>query len=271
MAISAVNEVHPDGDTLFILRHSDAPFATGEFEERWSNALPGYQTEASKRNEDPVVTRRHETVEEYSSLVQANSQSSHLRFRLSSALLIDTSSYFKKSLSEKWNTPDPESGYKWTLEGKDWDGEAFLLLMNILHNKVRAVPRDIGPEMFAKVAVLVDYYGCHEVFELWADVWISSSDIESVKPCYSRQLLFQLTISWVFRKRKIFRHVTDVAVRTSRGPIHTLGLPIPNAVVDAIERERIVSIRILIQGIKKYWEELNCHGVGFSDRPKAPA
>src|SRR5688572_10730518 len=112
MAISAVNEIHPDADTLFILRHAGAPFATGEFEEPWPNALPNHQTETSKSNEASAVTKRNETVEGHSSLVQANPQSSQLRFGLSSALLIDTSSYFKRSLSKEWSTPDPESGYK---------------------------------------------------------------------------------------------------------------------------------------------------------------
>lgn len=240
MAISAVNEVHADGDTLFILRHSDAPFATGELEEPWPDALPQYQTETSKSYEASVVPKRQETVDEHPSLVQANPQSSHLRFGLSSALLIDTSSYFKKSLSEEWNAPDPESGYKWTLVGKNWDGEAFLLLMNILHNKARLVPREIELEMFAKVAVMVDYYDCHEVVELWADTW-SSLGTTFVKPFYSRDLLFQLTISWVFRQRGMFRDVTKVAIRASRGPIHTLNLPIPELVVG-----RLISILSLV-------------------------
>lgn len=242
MAISAVNEVHPDGDTLFILRRSDAPFATGEFEELWPNALPAYQTEVSKLYEASIVRKRHETVGQHSSLVQANPQPSHLRFGLSSALLIDTSSYFKKSLSEQWNAPDPESGYKWTLVGKDWDGEAFLLLMNILHNKARAVPRNIDLEMFAKIAVLVDYYGCHEVVELWADTW-SSPGGTFVNSYYSRDTLLKLTISWVFRQRETFRNATKVAIRASRGPIQTLDLPIPKLVVGKLSK-----ILSLVQG-----------------------
>ena len=241
MAISAVNEVHSDGDTLFILRHSDAPFAAGDFEEPWPNALPAYQTEASKSYEAAVVPKWHETVKEHSPLVQANSQSAHLQFRLSSALLIHSSSYFKKSLSKEWNTPDPDSGYKWTLEGRDWDGEAFLLLMNILHNKARPVPRKIVLEMFAKIAVLVDYYGCHEVVEPWAERW-SSSNVMRVNPFYSRDLLFQLTISLVFRKKQTLQEVMAVAIRTSRGPIHTLGLPIPKLVVG-----KLSSVSSLIQ------------------------
>ncbi|KAI1052485.1 hypothetical protein LB507_007531 [Fusarium sp. FIESC RH6] len=230
MVISAVNEIHPDGDTLFILHHSDAPFAAGDFEEPWPNTLPSYQTEASKSYEAAVVPKWQEKVKEHPPLVQANSQFAHLRFGLSSALLIHNSSYFKKSLSKEWNTLDPDSGYKWTLEGRDWDGEAFQILMNILHNKTRAVPRKIVLEMFAKIAVLVDYYGCHEVVEPWADRW-SSSDVTFVNPFYSRDLLFQLTISLVFRKSEMLQDVIKVAIGTSRGPIHTLGLPIPKLVV----------------------------------------
>jgi hypothetical protein len=231
MAISELYEVQPGGDTLFILRNSGAC----NFEDEWPNALPEHQTEMSKRRESSIIIRKshsdpHETLTDGSSLAQAKPEPLHMRFRFCSAILTNTSSYFKKSLSGDWEEIEPESGYKWTLTASDWDGEGFLLLMNKLHHKTREVPRTIELEKLAKVAVLVDYYGCHEAVELWAETWISNLHSDMTESFYSKELLLKLTISWVFSDRKKFRSLTEVAIRTSRGPIPTLGLLIPNQI-----------------------------------------
>ncbi|KAI1027744.1 hypothetical protein LB504_011674 [Fusarium proliferatum] len=262
MAISEVHEVQEDGDTLLILRNCGATLARHNTEDEWPNALPNFQTELSIRRESSIISKKshddpYKTLADESSLAQANPESLQMRFRVCSAILIDTSSYFKKSLSGDWKEIEPEPGYKWTLIANGWDGEAFLLLMRILHHKAREVPRAIGLETLAKFAVLVDYYGCHEAVELWAETWISNIDEEMTESFYSRELLLKLTISWVFSDKRRFRSLTEVAIRTSRGPIPTLELPIPYQVVAAIEQSRISSIRILIEGIEKRWDIMN--------------
>ncbi|EXK23330.1 hypothetical protein FOMG_19889 [Fusarium oxysporum f. sp. melonis 26406] len=231
-------------------------------EDEWPNALPEHQTELSKRRESSIIPRKsysdlHETLADDSSLAQAKPEPLHMRFRVSSAILINTSAYFKKSLSGDWKETEPEPGYKWTLTSNNWDSEAFLLLMRILHHKTREDPRTIDLEKLAKIAVLVDYYGCLEAVELWAETWISNLASDMTESFYSRELLLKLTISWVFSDRRNFRSLTEVAIRTSRGPIPTLGLPIPYQVVVAIEQSRVASIRILIEGIQKHWDILN--------------
>ncbi|KAI3567930.1 hypothetical protein IWW34DRAFT_776182 [Fusarium oxysporum f. sp. albedinis] len=262
MSISEVYEVQPDGDTLLILRDSGATFATHNTEDEWPNALPEHQTEMSKRRESSILPRKshsvpHEALADGWSLAQVIPEPLHMRFRLCSATLINTSSYFKKSLSGDWKETEPEPGDKWTLTANDWDGEAFLLLMRILHHKTREVPRAIGLERLAKIAVLVDYYGCHEAVEPWAETWISNIDEEMTESFYSRDLLLKLTIAWVFSDKKRLRSLTNTAIRTSRGPIPTLGLPIPYQVVVAIEQSRVSSIHILIEGIQRHWDILN--------------
>lgn len=234
--MSEVHEVQEGGDTLLILRNPGATFATHNTEDEWLNALPGHQSELSKRYESSIIQKNshsapHETFADDTSLTEDKPEALHMRFRVSSAILINTSAYFKKSLSGDWNETEPEPGYKWTLTANNWDGEAFHLLIRILHHKTREVPRTIGLEKLAKIAVLVDYYGCHEAVELWAETWISNPASDMIECFYSRELLLKLTISWVFSDRRNFRSLTKVAIRTSRGPIPTLGLPIPYQVV----------------------------------------
>ncbi|KAF5577181.1 hypothetical protein FPANT_10573 [Fusarium pseudoanthophilum] len=262
MPVSEVYEVQESGDTLLILCNAGATFATPDTEDEWPNALPEHQTELSRCRESSIIPRKSqressETLTDISSPTEAKPEPLHMRFRVSSAILINTSAYFRKSLSGDWKETAPEPGYKWTLTASDWDAEAFHLLMRILHHKAREVPRTIELETLAKVAVLVDYYGCHEAVDLWAETWISNVDEEMAESFYSRELLLKLTISWVFSDKKRFRSLTEVAIRTSRGPIPTLRLPIPDQVVVAIEQSRVSSIAVLIEGIEKYWDIIN--------------
>lgn len=39
----------------------------------------------------------------------------------------------------------------------------MLILMNIIQGRNRSVPEIINLEMLARLAILVDYYDCHEV------------------------------------------------------------------------------------------------------------
>lgn len=43
---------------------------------------------------------------------------------------------------------------------EDWDGEALLCVLQVLHLHNSQVPRTVSLEMLAKIAVLVDFYKC---------------------------------------------------------------------------------------------------------------
>lgn len=241
MTISEILELHPDGDTFLILRHSGGTSAAEGFEINWPNTIPTYQTEApgSYGPDATSIASQDDESEiggDHLLLTQVEQEPEILRFKLSSAVLVDTSTYFKKALSKNWNKTEPEPGYKWTLEETCWDGEAFLLLMRILHHKTRSVPRQINLNMLAKVAVLVDYYGIHEGVEPWPETWMSNSSLRITESHYSTALLHKIMVSWVFRSRETFRETTAVAIRTSQGPIDTLGLPLPESVVGELSK-----------------------------------
>jgi hypothetical protein len=138
-------------------------------------------------------------------------------------------------MSSKWQEAESEKGFQWTIKATDWDDEAVTILMNILHHGTRVVPRTISLEMLTKIAVLVDYYGCLEAVELWAEIWMA--ELGSVaSEYYSRDLLLRLTVAMVFFDNKLFSTLTKYAIRSSRGPIHTLGLPIPHQIVGELQK-----------------------------------
>lgn len=138
-------------------------------------------------------------------------------------------------MSSKWQEAEAEEGFQWTIKATDWDKKAVTVLMNILHHRTRVVPRTISLEMLAKIAVLVDYYGCHEAVELWAETWVTKLG-SAVSEHYSRDLLLRLTVAIVFSDNKSFSNRTKFAIRKSRGPIHTLGLPIPQQIVGELQQ-----------------------------------
>ena len=57
---------------------------------------------------------------------------------------------------------------------EDWDAEAFLIVMNVLHSHCRQVPKTVSLEMLAKIAVIVDYYKIYEALQIVVSVWIKA-------------------------------------------------------------------------------------------------
>jgi len=84
--------------------------------------------------------------------------------------------------------------------------------------------------MLAKIAVLVDYYECLEVVEIFSRIWIDELK-QTVPGTYSRDTMLWICISWVFRQSDQFHLATIAAAKHCRGPVQTMGLPIPDAVI----------------------------------------
>jgi hypothetical protein len=161
------------------------------------------------------------------------SEPSEIQMRVSSRHLILASPYFKAALDGPWREAASVSAdccrY---IHTDDWDPQAFLILMHIIHGRNRQVPRLVSLELLAKIAVLVDYYECYEVVEVFAALWLQGMKSESQLPIQaSRELVLWLCISWVFGDADVFMSVTSTALQQSREPLATLGLPIPERIV----------------------------------------
>ena len=259
---SSYHELDPDGDVELILRNPDAPFAEWDesshvtdcvqnsLETPTSILTPASKEAARKLNEEDAEKSRPmimvfesldrgkdyeaplkprlpvpEPAREDTKALSPTGADVEVRMRLSSKHLVLASAFFKKMLQGPWK----ESRTR-TLEASDWDAEALLILMNIIHGRHRAVPRSISLEMLAKISVLVDYYQCHEVVELFAACW--TRELSPGLPTeYGRDLTLWLSISWVFSQEPFFNALTKVAIKETTGPFQTLGLPIPQRVV----------------------------------------
>ncbi|GJC82996.1 hypothetical protein ColLi_05834 [Colletotrichum liriopes] len=154
-----------------------------------------------------------------------------IKFLLSSRHLVLASRYFNAKLNGTWKeaTPHPVDR-RYHLEASDWDPDALLILMQVIHGRMRSVPRRIDFEMLAKIAVLVDYYDCHEVIEVFSSIWIDSLKGQLPSGC-NRDLVLWLLISHVFQQDDIFSRITQTAVLEGQGPLPTMDLPIPSIII----------------------------------------
>jgi hypothetical protein len=115
---------------------------------------------------------------------------------------------------------------------KEWDAEAFLILMNVLHLRNRQVPRSVSLEMLTKIAVLVDFYECWEAVDMWGSTWANGIKYsEPVPLTYGRELIMWICVARVFGLVAEFKQATQTAIKQSHESIQISGLPIyPNIV-----------------------------------------
>ncbi|KAL2825235.1 hypothetical protein BJY01DRAFT_241588 [Aspergillus pseudoustus] len=173
--------VDPDGEVNIILSNANAP-------------LPGIDDEALL----PARMR-----EKHSDKVS--------RIQVSAKHLILASPVLKTLLTGGWkeNVTLLEKGSV-EITAESWDLDALLIVLWIIHGKDSLVSRVITLEMFAKIALIVDYYECSEAMGLVYWMWIS----------------------WALRLPEIFKETTSIAMSTSNHPIPHLGFPIPDGVIE---------------------------------------
>lgn len=179
-----------------------------------------------------------------------------VQIRVSSKHLVLASPYFKRNLGSgmlESHILSSQGHVEFRMDIEDL--EAMLIVMNIVHGRTRQVPRHIDLDMLTRVAVLVDYLECHEVIELFSDRWID--DLKGgITTTYSEALIQWLCISLIFRKACQFKAVTHTAIRQTKGPIDTLGLPIRESVVDKINHQRFDALDRLLSALEDLLNDL---------------
>lgn len=174
--------------------------------------------------EDSVIEPSPPPVSTSEEVIHYNVSSRHLRL---------ASPKFESQLSgENWKegVPDENDG-RYHIPAEDWDMEALLILLNVLHHRNRQVPRSVSLEMLAKIAVLIDYYDCAEAAELCTERWVEHLRKTSPIPSsFCRNLMLWMCIAWVLRLPHEFTQTTVVAMSRDDSELPTLGLPITGCV-----------------------------------------
>lgn len=245
----ALWKIDPNGDVLLTLYNPNVPFAVWRPDEKTEDkSLPksesesGPDTASESESEpefepvpDPEPQPEVESALESdlasgpTSPVEKNpcdGSSRVIKYLVSSRHLILASKYFEKLLRGPWM-----EGAEVHLDGcrhvsaEDWDERALLILMQIIHSRNKKVPRVITLEMYAKIAVLVDYYKCHEAVTLWSDIWTAQLRTDLPKRC-DRDLVLWILIASVFQEGQLFKEATGIAVNYCESDLPTMHLPI---------------------------------------------
>lgn len=152
------------------------------------------------------------------------------RMLVSSSHLVLASPVFQAMVEGPYaeGSTDHRGIYRFATNG--WNQEALVIVLDIIHGHHRSVPKLLDLEMLAKVAVIVDYYKCHEIVEVFADRWLKALQ----KHCtdhYSKASMLWLLISWVFSCPEIFERMAGLALKHSTRLILAENVPIPGEIL----------------------------------------
>lgn len=137
-----------------------------------------------------------------------------IRMLVSGKHLVLASSYFEKMFAGPYTEAKTDHSGLRQVTASDWDPEAFNIILTIIHGYHRDVPRSTSVEMLAKLAMIVDYYKCHESIELYADIWLANLE-SKIPTVYGLDCILFMFISCVFMQPDIFQRMTQLALRNS--------------------------------------------------------
>ncbi|RHZ44639.1 hypothetical protein CDV55_100167 [Aspergillus turcosus] len=180
-----------------------------------------------------------------------------VRIRVSSRHLALASPVFQSMFSGNW-TEGYEIRYKGnTVMDMDmWDFDATLIIMNIIHGYAPRVPRRVDLDTLAKIAVIVDYYQCPGVVEVFADIWVDQLKVDMPKT-FGKAVLQWICVAWVFRKQAEFLAATRVALVESPGVVPSYGLPIPYRIIEKLNDCRLQGIREALSAMDRVIDDLS--------------
>ncbi|KAF2026285.1 hypothetical protein EK21DRAFT_103357 [Setomelanomma holmii] len=158
-------------------------------------------------------------------------QVEEVHYRVSSRHLMLASPVFMCALEKDgWSesVPHQDDGL-FHITADDWDPQALLVLLLVLHSRNRKVKRTVSLNRLAKLATLVDYYDCVEACGLFTCVWLNNLEKTTKAPTtYCRDLILWIWISWVFKENEAFKRSTKTAIEVTNETLQTLDLPIPS-------------------------------------------
>ncbi|PNP52618.1 hypothetical protein THARTR1_06783 [Trichoderma harzianum] len=228
-----VYTIDGNGDTVLVLENANRAIGPQKDDPVWENALPDVLVEESHLDEFKVRARASE---------DANSRQ-EIWVLLSSKKLALASPVSRQMEPNNQPAIRPfKFTYKYLFVARQWDEKALEM---------------ISLERLANISVIVDHFQCHQMVKPFADKWIACLK-EPYPTCYGRNLVLRLYISWVFLDSADFAAFTKIVIRESRGPMHTLGLPIPKSIITEIDKTRQGLIDKLfydLYGLKKKLSE----------------
>ncbi|KAF4455750.1 hypothetical protein F53441_1949 [Fusarium austroafricanum] len=245
----------PRADTLLILRNPNAHLH--EENEAQVDSEPEYErldeaglAETKTRRDSPMTLDNDQS---YPRGSLDDGSSTQVEFRVSSRHLSLASPFFRAMLESRFKESQPNDQGLYEVQASDWDAEAFVILLDIIHGHHRDVPKRISVETLSHIAIIVDYYGCHEIMELVFAAWISY--LGPPEDFVNHDPLRWLFISWVFRQEALFTIATRMLLLYDNGK-YVVDLPIPQPILDKIDDNRQFVLNTLFGHLYNFQQDL---------------
>ncbi|KAI5457178.1 hypothetical protein BGZ63DRAFT_428592 [Mariannaea sp. PMI_226] len=222
-------DIFPEPDTIPEPRASPALSATNDSD----------VAKLSANNLDhEIPTRDIETPGELA-VPETGAEEYQLQLLVSSRHLSLASSVFRELLDQP--PSEPVNGVDQSLRRlilPSWDPEALLIVMDIIHGHHRDVPRSVTLKTLVDVALIVDHYRIHEITEIFSEIWMRNLP-QPPPDVHGNLSIVYLFLAWVFSDIDLFKAMTALAILHCEGPINTMLLPIPEAILeDVLEKRR---------------------------------
>ncbi|KAL6904332.1 hypothetical protein GGI43DRAFT_432880 [Trichoderma evansii] len=220
------------GDTLLILRYPNRPFKKADQDDLWDNHLELHDDDTNIYKSH-LLDKKGEFRDTGVSYPASKNPRKDVSWRVSSQKLKNASVYFRDLAAEDWKESNiSEQGYKYTITVEGWSSRVLhklILAMHGEHFHLDGVKSE--PKLGAQLAVIIDAYQCHNLVRL------RFPPVPGRYP-YNENLLFSFFSSWVFGDEECFEIFSKSIIIQTRGRMHTLGMPVPESIIDAIDQRR---------------------------------
>lgn len=113
------------------------------------------------------------------------------------------------------------------LSAHGMDEIALLHVLHIIHLQNDKVPRAVGLEMLAKIAVIADFFHCKLAIQVFADMWCEGIEPLGLPAKVGRELMLHVFVASCFDRKQWFEEATRLAILNSPfEEIPTFGLPL---------------------------------------------
>jgi hypothetical protein len=152
--------------------------------------------------------------------------------RVSSKHITLASRYFQRMLQGQWKEGEQlrSKGYVEIPIEEDWDLDTFIILLNIIHCRSRAVPKSVSLETLVDLTVLADFYDCVDAVHFFAGAWIHSC-ARTIPKTYSEDLVKWMFVCLAFDSQEHLKSLMRIYLRQGSDPIDAQGLPMADSVI----------------------------------------
>ncbi|KAF5699836.1 hypothetical protein FGLOB1_11131 [Fusarium globosum] len=260
-------ELDPQADALLILQKPNAHSRHNTIDECTSatsmichfhshSPIPP-ESEEDDTAELPEVSDEMRSLRPY----LPNGDLNQIVFRVSAKHLCLASPVFQRMIYGRFKESEPNDQGLLEIRTSEWDAEALLILLDIIHGHHSSVPKRPSLDVIAQIGVIADYYDCLEVVRIFFQDWHSSmkiwekystrppewgpelgviypvSPFLSLEPCtvkpFDDEATIGLFMAWIVQDRERFRELTASAVLSTNAPLET-ALPIPARIIGTL-------------------------------------